>query len=288
METDTVSVTTVGLPGTGERHAGGWPAWVAAVAGIAMSAAGVWSLAWPRSFADFVDFPYHEHFLHDIGAFQLGIGSALLIACLWSDGLATALAGFLVADTAHTVNHIVDRHLGGATWQTSLLAIAAVATAAALTARLRQLGGVTGRVAIATGPALAPYVRQKTILLTTYRKDGSPGSSPVSIAVDGDRAYLRSYHNALKTRRLLRNPAAQTAPSTARGRPTGPPLPVRLRLLEDPAGNRHAARLLTAKYPVLHGLLVPLAHKVVMRRRTGGTVHFELSPREDANGHAHG
>jgi PPOX class probable F420-dependent enzyme len=98
----------------------------------------------------------------------------------------------------------------------------------------------------------------------------------VSLAVDGDRAVFRSYAKAGKTRRLRRNPAVEVAPSTLRGAPTGPAIRGTARLL-DGAEAREAARLLRRKHPLLHGVLVPLAHRVG-RRRAGRTVHFELKP----------
>jgi uncharacterized protein len=36
----------------------------------------------------------------------------------------------------------------------------------------------------------------KTILLTTYKRDGTPVSTPVSIAFDGDRAFWRTIKDA--------------------------------------------------------------------------------------------
>lgn len=33
----------------------------------------------------------------------------------------------------------------------------------------------------------APFVRQNTVLLTSYKRDGTPVGTPVHIAVDGDR-----------------------------------------------------------------------------------------------------
>jgi hypothetical protein len=43
------------------------------------------------------------------------------------------------------------------------------------------------------------------------------------------------------------------------------------------AEYRQAARALARKYPLLHGVLVPLTHRLA-RRKTGRTVHFELKP----------
>jgi PPOX class probable F420-dependent enzyme len=123
-------------------------------------------------------------------------------------------------------------------------------------------------------PALAPFVTQRTVALTTYRRDGTPVSTPVSIAVDGDRAVFRSYRKAGKTRRLRRDPTVEVAPSTFRGRPTGPAVRGTARLL-DGGEARAAARLLRRKHPFLHGALVPLFHRLG-RARFGRTVHFEL------------
>jgi PPOX class probable F420-dependent enzyme len=139
--------------------------------------------------------------------------------------------------------------------------------------RLGQLGWVVGEVEPATSPALARFVRQKTVLVTSYRQDGRPVDTPVSLAVDGDHAYLRSFEQAGKTRRLRNNPRVEVAPSTARGRPTGPAIGATASRLEG-AGSRHAAHLLAAKHPLLHGLLVPLTHRLG-RARTGKTVQFK-------------
>ena len=112
--------------------------------------------------------------------------------------------------------------------------------AAALVVRLGQLGWVVGEVTPAASPVLVRFVRQKTVLVTTYRRDGRPVSTPVSLAVDGDHAYLRSFEQAGKTRRIRHNPRVDIAPSTARGRPTGPGIQATARRLEG-AESRRAA-----------------------------------------------
>ncbi|WP_375482510.1 PPOX class F420-dependent oxidoreductase [uncultured Mycobacterium sp.] len=247
-----------------------------ALVGLANVGIGIWCLAAPGSFAEFVRFEAHEHFLHDIGAFQLGLGATLLLALIWADALATALAGFIVANTVHTVNHVIDLDLGGSAAQAWVLGVVSVALVGAFVLRLRQLGYVLGAVTAATDPRLASFVRQKTIRLTTFRKDGSPGTSPVSIVVDGDRAYFRSFERAVKVRRIRRNPGVEFGSATVSGKPTGPMQPGRVRLLEG-AEYQAAGRLLRRKYPVLHGVVVPLLHRL-MRRKYGRTVHAELIP----------
>jgi PPOX class probable F420-dependent enzyme len=250
-----------------------------ALAGATMLAAGVWALAAPGSFADFASFPASVHFVHDAGAFQLGIGATLLLALAWYDALAVTLAGFLVGNTAHAVNHAVDLDLGGHGWEDPAgLALLSLLVAAALVVRLRQLGWVVGEVTAATVPALSRFVRQKTVLLTSYRRDGTPVGAPVSMAVEGDHGFVRSPAEGWKVRRMRHNPIVEVAPCTARGTPTGPAIRAHARRLGGAEAD-HAARLLARKHPFLQGVEVPLVHRL-LRARTGGTAHFELVPLE--------
>jgi PPOX class probable F420-dependent enzyme len=111
----------------------------------------------------------------------------------------------------------------------------------------------------------------KTILLTTYKRDGTPVATPVSIAFAGDRAFFRSWHKAWKTKRLRNNPRVEVAASTLRGKPTGPPVRASASLLEG-EDARAAARALARRHRVLQGVLVPLTHRLMRYR----TMHYEL------------
>ena len=128
--------------------------------------------------------------------------------------------------------------------------------------------------ATAKAPAavFAPFARQRTVLLTTYRRDGTPVGTPVSIAVEGDRAFFRTYDKAWKSKRLRRNPAVTVAPSTMRGKATGPAIYAHARLLSGDEAT-HAARALARKHPLLHGILVPLSHRLCGYT----TLHYELT-----------
>ena len=256
----------------------GYVSAVTLLAGAGMLGAGIWCLAAPRSFAEAVKFPYAEHFIHDLGAFQAGIGVTLLLAVAWSDALALALAGFLVANSVHAVNHALDLDLGGRASDPWLLGLASLLIAVALGLRLRELGYVVGGVGTAATPELEPFVRQKTALLVSYRRDGTPVGTPLSVAVEGDHAFVRSYERAWKTRRIGNNPEVELAPSTARGKPTGPGIRARARRLEG-AEARQAAHALARKHPLLQGVLVPFMHRVG-RAHSDRTVHFELIPLE--------
>jgi PPOX class probable F420-dependent enzyme len=128
-------------------------------------------------------------------------------------------------------------------------------------------------VAKTPAPALEPFVYQQTVLLTTYRRDGTPVGTPVSIAVDGERAFVRSWDTAGKVKRIRNNPEVEVAPSTLRGKPTGPAIHARARLLSGEE-SAYASQLIARKYRVIHGLLVPLFHRLRGHR----TVHLELTP----------
>ncbi len=123
------------------------------------------------------------------------------------------------------------------------------------------------------GAALVPLRSSKTILLTTYKRDGTAVGTPVSIAFDGDRAFFRSYDKAWKTKRLRRNPHVQAAPSTFRGKPTGSAISASATLLAGEQA-RIAARALARRHRVLQAILVPAAHRLMRYR----TVHYELQP----------
>lgn len=120
---------------------------------------------------------------------------------------------------------------------------------------------------------LQRFARERAVLLTTYRKDGSPVATPVNIAVEGDRAFFRTYDKAGKAKRLRRDPEVEFAPSTMRGRATGPAARGRARLLTGDEA-RHASALIARKHRVLQGLLVPLAHRLRRYR----TLHYEVTP----------
>jgi PPOX class probable F420-dependent enzyme len=113
----------------------------------------------------------------------------------------------------------------------------------------------------------------KTILLTTYKRDGAPVSTPVSLAFVGDRGFFRTWHKAWKTKRLANNPEVEVAPSTLRGAPTGPPIRARARLLNADEA-RFAARALARRHRILQAVLVPVTHRLMRYR----TMHYELCP----------
>ena len=111
-----------------------------------------------------------------------------------------------------------------------------------------------------------------TVLLTTYKRDGTPVDTPVSLAFDGNRAFFRSYDKAWKTKRLRNNPRVRVAPATVKGTATGPAIEARAILL-DGADAKLAARTLARRHRVLQAVLVPVMHRLARYR----TMHYELA-----------
>jgi PPOX class probable F420-dependent enzyme len=122
-----------------------------------------------------------------------------------------------------------------------------------------------------TGNQLDRQRATKTVLLTTYKRDGTPVDTPVSVAFDGERVFFRSYDRAWKTKRLRRDPRVRVVPATFLGRPRGEAVSARATLL-DGEEARTAARALARRHPVLQGSLVPLMHRLRHYR----TMHYEL------------
>jgi hypothetical protein len=111
----------------------------------------------------------------------------------------------------------------------------------------------------------------KTIQLTTYKRNGEPVATPVSIAFDGDRAFFRTYDKAWKAKRLRNHPEVEAAPSTMAGKATGDSIHARARLLDGEDAKR-AARAIQKNQRVLQGVLVPVFHRLKRYR----TLHYEL------------
>ncbi|MQM28620.1 hypothetical protein [Glycomyces albidus] len=109
------------------------------LAALSMMVTGTWAWIAPADFAAWANWPNHVHFLHDAGVFQIGIGLMMLAALWWRDVLAVVLAGFVLTNTLHALNHAIDLDRGGnASDPWALLALSAVG-AVGLVLRLRTV-----------------------------------------------------------------------------------------------------------------------------------------------------
>jgi uncharacterized protein len=70
-------------------------------------------------------------------------------------------------------------------------------------------------------PSWVGVAKASTIALTTYKKDGTPVTTPMWAALDGGRILTSADNTAWKLRRLARNPTVRLAPCTARGKVKG-------------------------------------------------------------------
>lgn len=128
------------------RRSSTFPLAMGVLAGALFLVSGLWAMASPRSFfrtaATFE--PYNQHFLQDIGAFQIGLGAVLVLAVVLSgrNSLALALLGVGVGSGAHLTSHLLGRDLGGnPSTDIPLLAVVTVLLLAGGLVRLRTVSG---------------------------------------------------------------------------------------------------------------------------------------------------
>jgi hypothetical protein len=115
------------------------------IGGLFMLVLGIWAFFASASFADFVAFPYNRHLLHDVGAFQIGIGATMLLALLWADGVMVVLAGYVVGTDFHLASHIIDRHVGGHGYDPFVVGLMVVIGLAGIYTRARAYARMPGR-----------------------------------------------------------------------------------------------------------------------------------------------
>lgn len=113
---------------------------------------------------------------------------------------------------------------------------------------------------------------QRNVIVSTFKRDGTKVPTAVHVVVDGNRAYFRTWSTTGKAKRLRANPRLLIAPSTFRGKPTGASIAASARLLSG-REEQHVRELLSKKYPLLQGKLVPLVHQI----RHYTTIHYELT-----------
>jgi len=110
--------------------------------------------------------------------------------------------------------------------------------------------------------ALAPLTASNVALLTTFRRNGDAVSTPVSIALNGDRVYFVTASDSGKAKRLAHSALVTLAPCTKSGKVLGDTVSGRARLLESQERKR-AAMLLPTK---------PLFGSFLMYRLKGKTM----------------
>ena len=88
---------------------------------------------------------------------------------------------------------------------------------------------------------------QGYISLATFRKNGTPVHTPVWFGEENGRLYVMTSAKTGKSKRIRNNPSVKIAPSTIRGKITGPEFSAKARFLA-PSEFDHARELIRAKY----------------------------------------
>ncbi|MFC9898443.1 PPOX class F420-dependent oxidoreductase [Nocardia sp. NPDC127579] len=112
------------------------------------------------------------------------------------------------------------------------------------------------------------------VLLTTFRKDGTPVGTPVWAVAADDKLYVWTVADSWKVKRLRRDPAVTLQPCNPAGKPHGEVIEGTGRILDE-AGTARVRRLLRKKYFIL-GPLVILGSN--LRRGKAGTIGIEITP----------
>ena len=117
----------------------------------------------------------------------------------------------------------------------------------------------------------------RTVLLTTRGVSGVAVSSVTQLAVvDDDTGYVRTFSGSPLASRLAAAADLRIAPCDFRGRAGGSDQPCRA----EPAtgvDTTAAARVLVKKYPILQGILLPLA----CRLRGVVAVSYRVTPTDE-------
>jgi PPOX class probable F420-dependent enzyme len=122
---------------------------------------------------------------------------------------------------------------------------------------------------------VASLAGERYISLTTFKRDGSPVSTPVWVTSDdGRRLLVWSGARTWKVRRVRRDPRVLVAAASFRGVERGARIAGRARVVTDPGIDR----LLHWKYGVLKRLLDLLNR----RAQPGSWVTIEIVDRDDS------
>jgi PPOX class probable F420-dependent enzyme len=115
--------------------------------------------------------------------------------------------------------------------------------------------------------------RGSYLLVTTFRKDGTPVPTPVWVGRDGDELIVWTQATAGKVKRVRNNPVVELAECDLRGKPRGETVKGTARIL-DSDGTEQGRRVLRKKYG-LAGRVTIGASKLFRGRE--GTVCLAIS-----------
>jgi PPOX class probable F420-dependent enzyme len=130
-----------------------------------------------------------------------------------------------------------------------------------------------GRTMTSTTSLLERLDASKYVLVTSFRRDGTPVSTPVWAARDDDSLVVWTGTGTGKVKRIRRDGTVAVAPCSARGKPYGDSVPARAEIL-DAAGTTRTRELIKKKYGLVGRLLV---NGSLWRRGATGTVGVRIT-----------
>jgi len=113
----------------------------------------------------------------------------------------------------------------------------------------------------------------KYLLITSYRKNGTPVPTPVWVVRDGDALGVWTVADSWKVKRIRNRADVLVGPCDLRGNPTGDPVPATAEICDAETGARYRT-LIARKYGIM-GRLSLLGSR--LRRGTDGTVGIRIS-----------
>ncbi len=127
-----------------------------------------------------------------------------------------------------------------------------------------------------TGKNFAALSGQKYINLTTFRRDGSPVTTPVWFAREGEVLYITTYDGTGKVKRLRANERVEIAASDARGKARGPVQVAHGRVVADAGEGVRAEAALRRTYGWQYRV-IRLMTNLASRRRTSTATRIYLA-----------
>ncbi|MEU2926887.1 PPOX class F420-dependent oxidoreductase [Streptomyces sp. NPDC007251] len=113
----------------------------------------------------------------------------------------------------------------------------------------------------------------KYLLVTSYRKNGTPVATPVWVVRDGDSLGVWTAADSFKVKRIRRRADVLVGPCDLRGNPTGDQVPATAEIA-DAATTARYRDLVARKYGIL-GRLTLLGSR--LRRGLDGTVGIRVT-----------
>ncbi|GAB1514370.1 PPOX class F420-dependent oxidoreductase [Actinophytocola sp. KF-1] len=108
--------------------------------------------------------------------------------------------------------------------------------------------------------------RGSYLLVTTFRKDGTPVPTPVWVGRDGDELIVWTQATAGKVKRIRNNPTVEVTACDLRGKPRGETVKGTARIL-DADGTERGRRVLRKKYGIAGRVVI--GSSTVFRGREG-------------------